>query len=191
MSRTGRRPGTQETRDAILQAARRAFGARGYEATSLRSIARDVGVDPALVVHYFSTKEGLFLAVFETVVRPSEMFEGLSSLSASEAARLIVERYLETLAHEATRDLVLGLVRSAVSNESAARMLQEFLRLALVGSISASIAHPDAELRALLVTAQLIGIAMLRFVIKDNVVVAASNAELVALVAPTIENYLR
>jgi AcrR family transcriptional regulator len=174
-----------------LHAARRAFGARGYEATSLRSIARDVGVDPALVVHYFATKEGLFLAVFESVVRPSEMFEGLSSLSASEAARLIVGRYLETLEQEATRDLVLGLVRSAVSNESAAMMLQEFLRRALVASISASIEHPDADLRALLVAAQLIGIAMLRFVVKDEVVVAASNAEIVALAAPAIEGYLR
>ena len=62
MSRTGRRPGTPDTRDAILAVARRRFATRGYEATSLRGIAADAKVDPALLIHYFGTKEGLFTA---------------------------------------------------------------------------------------------------------------------------------
>ena len=68
MSRTGRRPGAPDTREDILAAARRAFAARGYEATSLRSIAKQVHVDPALLVHYFGSKDGLFLAALEVTI---------------------------------------------------------------------------------------------------------------------------
>jgi hypothetical protein len=60
MNRTGRRPGTPDTRDAILAAARRRFATRGYDATSVRAIATEAEVDPALVIHYFGTKEALF-----------------------------------------------------------------------------------------------------------------------------------
>ena len=60
MSRTGRRPGTPDTRDAILAIARRRFAIRGYDAASLRDIAAEAKVDPALIIHYFATKQGLF-----------------------------------------------------------------------------------------------------------------------------------
>ena len=62
MSRTGRRPGTPDTRETILTVARRRFATRGYDATSVRAIATEAEVDPALVIHYFGTKEALFIA---------------------------------------------------------------------------------------------------------------------------------
>ncbi len=191
MSRTGRRPGAPKTREDILVAARRAFGDRGYEATSLRSIADKVHVDPALLVHYFGSKDGLFLAALEVTVRPSALFSGLSSLDVREAAELIVGRYLAVLDQEQTRDVVLGLVRSAVSSERAATMLREFLLEEMLASLGTLTGHPDGQLRASLVVAQLIGIAMLRHVVKLDAVVRASNDELVSIVAPVIEGYLR
>ena len=191
MSRTGRRPGAPETREDILAAARRAFGDRGYEATSLRSIADRVHVDPALLVHYFGSKEGLFLAALEVTVGPSALFSGLSALDVREAAELIVGRYLTVLDQEKTRDVVLALVRSAVSSERAATMLREFLVGEMLACLSTLIDQPDGRLRASLVVAQLIGIAVLRHVVKLDAVVRASDDELVSLVAPVIEGYLR
>ena len=191
MSRTGRRPGAPETREVILAAARRAFGDRGYEATSLRSIADRVHVDPALLVHYFGSKEGLFLAALEVTVGPSALFSGLSALDVREAAELIVGRYLTVLDQEETRDVVLALVRSAVSSERAATMLREFLVGEMLACLSTLIDKPDGRLRASLVVAQLIGIAVLRHVVKLDAVVRASSDELVSLVAPVIEVYLR
>ena len=191
MSRTGRRPGAPETREDILVAARRAFGDRGYEATSLRSIGGQVHVDPALLVHYFGTKDRLFLVALEVTFGPSALFSGLNTLDVAEAAELIVRRYLTMLDREQTRDVVLSLVRSAVSSERAATMLREFLVGEMLASLSTLIDQPDGQLRASLVVAQLIGIAMLRHVVKVDAVVRASNDELVSLVAPVIEGYLR
>jgi AcrR family transcriptional regulator len=191
VSRTGRRPGGPPTREDILLAARRSFGARGYDATSLRSIAKQADVDPALLVHYFGTKEALFVAALEVTMSPMSMFDGLATVSISEAAELIVQRYLLMLDQEQTRDVILGLVRSAVSSERAATMLREFLGRAMLSSLTPLIDHPDRQLRASLVAAQLIGIAMLRHVVKADAVASASNEELVSRVAPVIEAYLR
>jgi AcrR family transcriptional regulator len=191
MSRTGRRPGWPQTREDILLAARRSFGARGYDATSLRSIARQADVDPALLVHYFGTKDELFVACLEVTMRPMSIFEGLAAVSIPEAAQLIVRRYLLMLAEEQTRDVVLGLVRSAVSSERAATMLREFVSRAMLSSLSPLIDRPDRQLRATLLVAQLIGIAMLRHVVKADAVASASDEDLVSRVAPVIEAYLR
>lgn len=191
MSRTGRRPGSPQTREDILLVARRSFGARGYDATSLRSIARQADVDPALLIHYFGTKDALFVAALEVTMGPSTMFGGLATVTIAEAAQLIVRRYLVMLDQEQTRDVVLGLVRSAVSSERAATMLREFLSRNVTVFLRPLIAHPDAELRASLLVAQLIGMAMLRHVVKADVVASASNEDLVSTVAPVIEAYLR
>ncbi len=73
MARTGRRPGDSGTRAAILDAARRAFAERGYDLASIRAVAEVAGVDPALVRHYFGSKEGLFVAAMELPVDPTEL----------------------------------------------------------------------------------------------------------------------
>ncbi len=191
MSRTGRRPGSPDTREAILEAALRGFGARGYEATSLRSIAEDVGVDPALLIHYFGTKENLFTAALRWPVRPSEMFGGLEAVESAEAADLIVRTHLEMLESPQHRDDILALVRSAVSNPVAAKMLREFMTEALVARLGNVIDKPDARLRASLIAAQLVGIAMLRHVVQLEPLAGASKDEIASVVAPVIEHYLR
>ena len=80
MNRTGRRPGTPDTRDAILAVARRRFATRGYDATSLRGIAAEAKVDPALLIHYFGTKEGLFVAATGLPAGLPELFGSLAAL---------------------------------------------------------------------------------------------------------------
>jgi AcrR family transcriptional regulator len=170
VSRTGRRPGTPDTREAILSAARRRFATRGYEATSLRAIATDAEVDPALVIHYFGTKEALFIAEF---------------------IGALVRGYLHLVDSDQSRNAILALVRSAVSNDKAAAMLREFMTAELLPVIGQVTARPDAPLRASLVAAQLIGIATLRHVIRVEPLAKASPDEIVTLVTPAIEQYLR
>ena len=108
-------------------------------------------------------------------VGPSALFSGLSALDVREAAELIVGRYLTVLDQEKTRDVVLALVRSAVSSERAATMLREFLVGEMLACLSTLIDQPDGRLRASLVVAQLIGIAVLRHVVKLDAVVRASD----------------
>ncbi len=191
MTRSGRRPGTPATRQHIVAVARRAFGARGYDATSLRSIAAEAEVDPGLLIHYFGTKEGLFRAALEMTIRPDRLFAGLEGLGSREVAGHIVRRYLSMLDRGEARDVVMGLVRSAVSNEPAADMLRHLLIEGVLVSLTPLMAKSEAPLRASLIVAQLIGIAMLRHVARAEQVVRATDEELVELVAPAIERYLQ
>ncbi|MBN1630836.1 MAG: helix-turn-helix transcriptional regulator, partial [Thermoleophilia bacterium] len=64
-ARTGRRPGRTRTRAQILESARQQFADFGYEQTTIRGVAEQAGVDPALVMHYFGSKEGLFQAAID------------------------------------------------------------------------------------------------------------------------------
>ena len=107
-----------------MEPARQGFRAGGYEATSFRNIAEEAGVGPALLVHYFGNKEGLFVAAHQLPIRPSETFAGLEVANTTEASQLIVRAYLHMLDQQETREAILGLARSAVSNERAAARLR-------------------------------------------------------------------
>jgi AcrR family transcriptional regulator len=191
MTRTGRRPGTSDTRDQILAVARRRFATRGYDATSLRGIATDAKVDPALLIHYFGTKEGLFTAATGLPTGLSELFAGQQGQTLRDFAESLVRSYLGFVDSDESRNAILALVRSAVSNENAAAMLREFLAAELLPVIASRTGHENAPLRAGLVAAQLMGVAMLRHVVRLDPVARATPDEIVALVAPVIEHYLR
>ena len=191
MTRTGRRPGTSDTRDQILAVARRRFATSGYDATSLRAIATDAKVDPALLIHYFGTKEGLFTAATGLPTGLSELFAGQQSPALRDFAESLARSYLRFVDSDQSRNAILALVRSAVSSEKAAAMLREFLAAELLPVIASRTGHENAALRASLVAAQLMGIAMLRHVVRLDPVAGASPDEIVALVAPVIEHYLR
>jgi len=191
VTRTGRRPGTPETREAILAVARRRFATYGYDATSLRSIAADAQVDPALLIHYFRTKEGLFAAAARLPVRLSELQSALDGLPPRQAAEALVRSYLQVVDSDQSRNAILALIRSAVSNDKAATMLREFLTAELLSTIASISDFPNAPLRASLVAAQLTGIAMMRHVLRLEPLAKASPDEIVELVAPVIERYLR
>jgi AcrR family transcriptional regulator len=191
VSRTGRRSGTPDTREAILTAARRGFATRGYDATSLRGIAAEARVDPALVIHYFGTKEGLFVAATGLPAGLSVLFGSLAALPADDRIPALVRGYLHVVDSDKSRNAILALVRSAVSNDKAATMLREFLTAELLPVIAGLTGQPDAPTRASLVAAQLMGMAMLRHVLKVDPLARASPDEIVTLVTPAIDQYLR
>jgi AcrR family transcriptional regulator len=191
VTRTGRRPGTPDTREKILAVARRRFATRGYDATSLRGIATDAKVDPALLIHYFGTKEGLFTAATGLPTGLSEVFGGQEEPTLRDFAEALVRSYLRFVDSDQSRNAILALVRSAVSNEKAAAMLREFLAAELLPVIASRTGNENAPLRASLVAAQLMGVAMLRHVVRLDPVARATPDEIAALVAPVIEQYLR
>lgn len=190
MNRSGRRPGTPDTREAILAVARRRFATRGYDATSLRGIAAEAGVDPALVIHYFGSKQGLFVAATGMPVDLPALFDGLAAFPPRDRIEALVRGYLGLADSDDSRNAILALVRSAVSNDTAAAMLREFLTAALLPVVAGLTDQPDAQLRASLVAAQLIGVAVLRHVLRVEPVAKATPDEIVALVVPAIERHL-
>jgi hypothetical protein len=119
------------------------------------------------------------------------LLENLATLPLHDFAPALVRAYLQLIDSDGSRNAILALVRSAVSNDKAAATLREFLTTQLLPVIGRLTQHPDAPLRASLVAAQLIGIATLRHVIRLEPLAKASPDEIITLAAPAIEQYLR
>jgi AcrR family transcriptional regulator len=190
MARTGRRPGVSGTREAILDAARRAFAEQGYQHATVRGVADLAGVDPALVHHYFKTKQGLFVAAVQLPVNPVEQLMAVLADDPDQAGERMVEVFLSIWDHAADRSPLLALVRSAVGDEHAAALLREFITEEVLGQISHRLGSADARLRATLVGSQIIGLAMARYIVKVEPLASAPSAQVVAAIGPTLQRYL-
>ncbi len=144
--RSGRRPGESGTREAILAAAGRQFAERGYDRTSLRSIAAEAGVDPALVAYFFDSKQQLFVDVTELPFAPEEV---VPTVFAGDRARLgqrLATFLLTALASPIQRRMT-GLVRAAASEPAAAEMVRELISTRVVTPIIEALDGHDAALR--------------------------------------------
>ncbi|MEU6812294.1 TetR family transcriptional regulator [Streptomyces sp. NPDC046831] len=191
--RRGRPPRTESagTRDRILAAAREEFSARGYEKTSVRGIAKTAGVDPALVHHYFGTKEQVFEAAIEVAFAPALQAPGALADGPLDGVGERLARFvLGIWENPATRAPVLAIVRSAVDNETAAAVFRRLIASQLLRRVAAQVDAPDAELRAELAAAQLVGCAMLRYVIKVEPLASADVEQIIARVAPVVQGHL-
>jgi AcrR family transcriptional regulator len=191
MARTGRRPGNSGTRQAILDAARRAFAERGYQQASIREVAAMAGVDPALVHHFFGRKQDLFVAAVELPVNPFEAFIALVSEEDWETlGERLLGLFLSVWDRPDQRSPVLAMIRSAVSDERAAAMLREFMTEEILGPIARQLGTPDARLRTNLVASQLVGLIMARYVIRIEPLASTPAEVLVAAVGPTLQRYI-
>lgn len=188
--RTGRRPGPNRTREAILRTARTRFGADGYDAVSIRAVAREAGVDPALVHRFFGSKQSLFVAAMELPVAPGELVRALLADGTERLGERIVQTLITINDTPGAVAPFLALLRAATSNEQAATMLREFVTTEVLGPIAAAAAPDQPELRAALAGSQVIGLAIARYVIVIPQIANAHPHELAAHVGPTIQNYL-
>jgi AcrR family transcriptional regulator len=198
---SGRPAGESFTRDAIVESARAQFADHGYRGATIRGIAAAAGVDPALVHHYYGTKEALFAAAMRLPVVPSEVLAAALSGGRARSAEpgigaLLVSTALTLWESAELKDTFLGLLRSAVTNEQASVMLREFISETILSTV-ARVAGPgghaapaEAEYRAAMVATQMLGLGMTRLVFQLTAVVGASVEELAATVGPTVERYL-
>ncbi len=189
-SRTGRRPGVSDTRERILAGARAGFGEAGFDGTTIRGIAARAGVDPALVHHYFGSKQQLFVAAMELPVDLDAVVPGLLAGPPDELGYRIATFVLELWGAPHTRPLMLGIVRSAASDAVAAQLLRQILAEGPFAAIAKAIDRPDAELRATLVGSQLVGLAMARYIVGAEPLASAPVEVVARAVGPTIQRYL-
>lgn len=186
----GRRPAGADTRAAILNAARAEFAARGYDTSSLRAIARLAEVDPALVHHYFDGKAALFVEAMSFPVNPTTLIDTILAGPREEVGERLARTFFDIWDSDVGRERLVAVIRSAVSHEGAARMLREFLAREVFAKVALSMDVPQPHLRAGLAAAQMIGVAMMRYVIGSAPVVHATREEIIVLVAPTLQRYL-
>ncbi|MCD7443726.1 TetR/AcrR family transcriptional regulator [Streptomyces lincolnensis] len=179
------------TRDRILDAARQQFSESGFEKTSVRAIAKAAGVDAALVHHYFGTKEQVFEAAVEVAFAPAvKVRDAVLEGPLDDAGERMTRTIFGLWENPVTRKPLLAIVRSAVNNEAAAAVFRRLVSTQLLRRIAGELDAPDAELRAELAAAQLVGVAMMRYVIKIEPVASADVEEIIARVAPVVQGHL-
>lgn len=173
------------TRTAILEAARGLFGRDSYERVGVRDIAAGAGVDPALVIRYFGSKEQLFAEAVTQRFGVAELLTGDRSQFGERLARYVFEKERTP----GSFDPVLTLLRSATS-EHAAPLLRAGLDDEFIGPLAEWLGGEQAVLRASLITAYLTGLSVMRDVIQSGSLATAETEALVTLVAPVLQSYV-
>jgi len=175
----------------VLAAARTAFAATGYDATSIRTIATAAGVDPALVHHYFGSKDKLFLAAIQAPVDPGEVLPEVLAGGTADLGANVLRMFLQVWDGPG-RAAGLALVRSAVSNDWTARLLREFLVARVLRPVVGPLDLPadEGDARGAMVASQLVGLVMARYVLRLEPVASATAPEIIAAYAPTLQRYL-
>ena len=190
----GRPAGGGDTAALIVEAARQEFAAQGYDGASMRAIARTAGVDPALVHHYFQGKEALFVAAMQLPFNPAEALPALFADAAGpdEVAERMV-RFIFSIWRDAdSRAPFLALLRSATGSETGAAMMRSFVAQALIARVAEQLPPaPDLELRVNLAAAHIIGVTLMRYVVRVEPLASATEDEVVARITPAIQGYFR
>jgi AcrR family transcriptional regulator len=172
------------TRDAILQAARRQFSARGYEHAGVREIAADAGVTAALVNRYFGSKEQLFCEALEhAFTLPSLIPEDPEKVGEALAAYATAPE-----GSRPRRDFdPLQLILRSVTSPDAAEILRRQIDENSIGPMAQALGGEDAELRAAMVWACMAGMKLVRKVVRSEAVRPGTEKRLAELFAPVIQ----
>ena len=199
--RAGRRAGESRTREAILDAARRSFADHGYDGATIRGIAAAAGVNPALVHHFYGTKERLFAAAMRLPVLPSEIMAGAFAAARdrlgddfqAHLGEVVVAAMLRAWDVAEIRAAFLGLLRTAATTDQGLAMLREFVTSTILASlVRAAGLGDDAEgrYRAALVASQVVGLGFTRYLLGLEPVASARTEDLVAAIGPAVQRYL-
>jgi AcrR family transcriptional regulator len=174
--------GGEATRSTILATARSQFGAHGFERTTIRSVASEVGVDPALVMHYFGSKAELFAAASRFDVK----FPDLSDVAPDRIADVLLPVFIGVWGPQGP---LLPLLRAAATNRTAADALLAVFVDQVAPALAAVV--PDrAPERAALVGSQLLGLAVGRYILCIPPLAGMDDARLIEWMRPVLAHYL-
>jgi AcrR family transcriptional regulator len=191
MARSGRRPGESGARERIAASAREAFGELGFDGATIRGIASRAGVDPALVHHYFGTKQRLFLSVMSLPFDAEFLERQVLAPGLAGVGERLVRFFLSVWDEQpSVRPILTGIVRSAMTEPDAALLLRDFLGRQGLFRLVAAVAPDQPDFRAVLVGSHLIGLAMARYIVGLEPLASADAEQVVAAMGPTIGRYL-
>ncbi len=192
MSAAGRRPGNADTRGDIIEAAKRVFATKGYDGTSLRAVAREAAVDPALVHHYFDGKASLFVAAMALPFDPRSVAEQTSSAAVSVGTRIVVGFLTMWDKAEGTGSSFASCVAGMAASTNVADAMREFVAERVWHDKPA---NPDespslVSQRRALVSSQLMGLAFTRYILRVPPVSTATPKVIGRWAGPTLDRYI-
>jgi AcrR family transcriptional regulator len=188
--RAGRRPGESRTRAAILATALTQFAEAGYDAASVRGIARAADVDPALVLHYFGSKAALFVAALELPFDEQAIVERVVEGPRAQLGRRLARFFLSIWSEPARREPMMAMLRAATTSPDAAAMLRERVAQQVLGPVGARLGQPDGELRMSLCGAHLVGLGIARYIVFIEPLASLDSERVADLVAPALQRYM-
>lgn len=178
---------SRAARDAILTAARRRFTEEGYERTTIRTVAADAGLDPSMVMRYYGSKDGLFSAAVDVDLRLPQLVD----VPSDELGRVIARHFVGLWESDWGQGTLRILIRSATSHpEAADRVRAVFTEQVLPLIRKATGDRADAEVRAGLLSTQLLGTVLCRYILQLPPVVAMDAELLAATLAPALQRCL-
>ena len=178
---------SEATRAAILASARNLLAQRGYQGTTIRAVATDAGIDPSMVMRYYTNKQGLFAAAVDVDLHLPQ-----ASLWPREQVGELLARHFVSVWEGALHDeFITLLLRSATTNPTAAAQMRKLFQRQVVGLLLELVGDdPSVSQRAGMVSSQILGLALCRYVLELPPLVAMDPDTLVALVAPVLQHYL-
>ena len=189
-TRRGRRQGEPVSKEAVLAAAKVRFAADGYEKTTLRAIARDAHVDPSMVLYLFGSKADLFRESLRLIIDPAVLVSAMSDGPGPIGDRL-VRQYLTIWEAPESAATMVAMLQSATSNTDAHEAFRAFMQGYVLTAVSGAVgAETQPRLRAMLAATNLVGTALLRYVMKVPPLSDLSADQVVTLIGPTVTRYL-
>ena len=185
----GRRPGAPDTKAEGLTAARTSFAEKGFRGTTIRAVAASAGVDPALVHHYFGTKDDLFLAALQMPVDPRELMAPVVAEGPDGAGKRLLRVFLSVWDDPDTQVQLLAVVRSVLSADGTTLLKDGFIPV-VVGPVLAQLVKDRPEVRIPLVASQVVGLIVTRYVVALPPMADMPADDVVARVGPVLQHYL-
>lgn len=187
-------PGPRDERGVlaarILQAAREAFAQTGWAGTTIRSVARAADVDPALVYHYFGSKEGLLDAATAPEPRFLERVAHTWTVPQAELGRALIEVLLANWADPEIGPFLRAVLQTAAHEATTREKLRQVVERSLMGVSQLGADERDRQVRSGLIASQLMGFAMMRYVWQIEPIASMDEAEIVAAIAPNLQRYV-
>ena len=185
----GRRPGAPDTRAEVLTAARESFAEKGFRGTTIRAVAASAGVDPALVHHYFGTKDDLFMAAIKMPVDPRVVLGPAIAAGPDGAGERMLRVFLSVWDNPEHRLPLIGLARG-LFDPGGQRLMREGFLPAVLEPIGVALGLERPEVRMPLLASQVLGLILVRYVLEVEPVASMPTDHVVAIYAPTLQRYL-
>ncbi|TQO22476.1 TetR family transcriptional regulator [Paramicrobacterium agarici] len=184
-----------DTRARIADAAAAEFADKGYDATSIRAIARRAGVDSALVHHYFDTKAALFADVVKLPVRPDRIVRQALEAPIERLGESIARTVLTAWENPKVKPVGVTVLRSAIGGSAAGGLIRQFLLRELMSAIAdklehSGVPHVEAALRAELVLTQVAGVLIMRHVLGADPVASMPVDDVITRIAPALQLHI-
>src|SRR5512135_2384970 len=189
VKRRGRRQGEPVSRDSVLRAAKRQFARHGYEKTTLRAIARDAHVDPSMVLYLFGSKAELFRESMRLIVDPDVLAAAVAG-GDDDLGYRVARTYLQIWEQPDTAASMVAMLQSATANADAHEafrgFMQNYVLTAMAGALGGG---EEARLRAMLAATNLVGTAILRYVMRVPPLASLDVDDVVTLIGPAVHRF--